>query len=232
MNMVYKGVVDGTVLMLSTLGGLGPMVALWAVSRVSKEVDFGEIISGINIRKFDRWALLAVFTIPTIYVISNHLTNIVQGSEQPYLLEQYTKQYGGLILPIILVHFTASLLTSPLFEEPGWRGFALIRLQRRYGRETGSLIVGLMWWLWHQPMWITFGVQISALSLAIWVTKSMALDSLYNLSNRNLFVAMLTHQSWGTVYMFFQNPDGNIMTLFVALLFALVLKFVEVDRKR
>jgi membrane protease YdiL (CAAX protease family) len=43
----------------------------------------------------------------------------------------------------------AALFVFPLAEEFGWRGFAYPRLRDRFGLVKGSLILGVMWSLWH-----------------------------------------------------------------------------------
>jgi membrane protease YdiL (CAAX protease family) len=48
----------------------------------------------------------------------------------------------------------STLLGGPLFEEPGWRGFALPRLESRFGPLRASLILGTVWAAWHLPLFL------------------------------------------------------------------------------
>lgn len=48
------------------------------------------------------------------------------------------------------------VLTAVIFggqEEPGWRGFALPRLQSRHSPLVATLILGLAWGIWHVPLY-------------------------------------------------------------------------------
>lgn len=45
------------------------------------------------------------------------------------------------------------LVTGPLGEEFGWRGFLLPRLLQRYSALTSALLLGVMWEIWHFPLY-------------------------------------------------------------------------------
>jgi len=138
---------------------------------------------------------------------------------------------GWWILLIMPIHFVTALVTSPLLEEPGWRGFAFEHLRRLVPRDVASLIVGSYWWLWHQGMNIAFDLQPSLPGYVSMLLDSVAIDALYTLSGGNLFAAMLAHQAMGTTITFLSPLPGLWYLLGFKLLAVAVLRFLAGRRR-
>jgi membrane protease YdiL (CAAX protease family) len=84
----------------------------------------------------------------------------------PALLAGYSIVYGvnlprallaqwPLIFSVYFAALAFSLPTANFPEELGWRGFALPRLQQRYGPLVASVILGTLHGLWHLPVLFT-----------------------------------------------------------------------------
>ena len=56
-------------------------------------------------------------------------------------------------LPAYLGTFLLVVTIGGGFEEPGWRGFALPRLQAQHTPLKATLILGLVWGGWHLPLY-------------------------------------------------------------------------------
>ncbi|HWQ84296.1 MAG TPA: CPBP family intramembrane glutamic endopeptidase [Anaerolineales bacterium] len=89
---------------------------------------------------------------------------------------------GFLARPLTLLPFAlTTLLVGPLPEEPGWRGYALDKLQEHWSALRSSLVLAFFWWAWRLPMFFTRGTGIGELwpigSLPFWVNFTLSLPA-------------------------------------------------------
>jgi membrane protease YdiL (CAAX protease family) len=82
-------------------------------------------------------------------------------------------------------------------EEIGWRGFALPRLASRFGYGAGSILLGVIWALWHLPLFFvreadTYGQSFFLYTLQV-TAISVAMAWLYQRTNGSLLLTMLMH---------------------------------------
>jgi uncharacterized protein len=124
---------------------IGPTAAALIVAAVTEgRAGVGKLLRPITYwRVRPHWYLAALFLDAAIRLLA---FSLVLG---PGLFGAALAHWP-LLITTVLPGF-AILLIPSLNEEPGWRGFALPRLQARYGPVGGSLILGLMHGLWHLP---------------------------------------------------------------------------------
>ena len=89
----------------------------------------------------------------------------------------------------------AVLFLLPVSEEIGWRGFALPRLQERYGALNASLILGVLWGIWHIPMILLQGNAVATLPilLLLFPAGSVVFGWLYNRTPAGLLMVVVAH---------------------------------------
>jgi membrane protease YdiL (CAAX protease family) len=87
-----------------------------------------------------------------------------------------------------------------LGEEPGWRGFALPRLQKNYSPLIASLILAPIWALWHLPlMGNEFPLPIIPAFLIALLAGTLIQTWLFNRTKGSVFAQMLFHATVNTV---------------------------------
>jgi membrane protease YdiL (CAAX protease family) len=88
------------------------------------------------------------------------------------------------------------LLIGPM-EEFGWRGVALPLFQRRFAPLWSSLILGIIWGLWHVPTFFMEGTPQSAWTFAPYfvgvVAIAIILTPMFNASKGSLLIPALYH---------------------------------------
>jgi membrane protease YdiL (CAAX protease family) len=115
----------------------------------------------------------------------------------------------------------AGNLLINVWEEVGWRGFALPRWQRRYNALLSALIVGLLWGLWHLPLFFVIGHPFNTEPFAPWLVGVMAgsviYTWLYNGTAGSLLIMTLHHATVNSVGMQFYSGSDQAMTVVVIL---------------
>ncbi|MFN7923290.1 MAG: CPBP family intramembrane glutamic endopeptidase [Bryobacteraceae bacterium] len=115
-----------------------------------------------------------------------------------------TGKWGALGWSVLLspsVFGVSTLIGGPLGEEPGWRGFALPRLQDRFGPAQGSFLLGLLWATWHLPLFLTKAWSSTKFPTYVLIVTgfSFSMTFLFNLSGRSVLTAIAIHGFFNTV---------------------------------
>ena len=161
-----------------------------------------------------RW-LLPIFLIPLIIpALAIMLYRLLGGvpPDLPVLSQPW----------LILTTFVFMFLIGGGPEEFGWRGYALDRLQARWSPLVASLILGVIWGVWHTPLffirstaqyytpyWAFMLLAVSFSILTTWV---------YNGSGKNFFAAWLFHGAINTGLELFpsiQRLTGGDQRIFI-----------------
>lgn len=114
-------------------------------------------------------------------------------------------------LSYLAVYLLILVFGGPLGEEPGWRGFALPRLQHRLGPLPGTLVLGALHALWHLPLYLLLpgyngapadlpGAGVSFGLFLVGVTaEAVLLSWVFNNTRGSLLPVMLLHASANTL---------------------------------
>ena len=146
-----------------------------------------------------RWYVFAVGYMAAIKLATALVHRVLTGTWPPFGSDAWYVIVGGTLLSWITLGQSG--------EEVGWRGYALPRLAERYGLRLGSVILGVVWAVWHLPLFFIPAVETYGQSFLVWAMGVMALSVtfawVYANTNGSLLLTMLLHaainQSLGIV---------------------------------
>lgn len=183
------------------LGGFGPITSGFLCTAImSGKAGLRQLLRRFILWRVGvQWYAFAILVFPAVILLGIFLT--VPGALAAFHLSMF---------PIILLLYAGLVivgsLVSPLFEEPGWRGFVLPRLQERYGPFVGSLILGFFWGCWHFPIFLIPGYNAAGtgflgigIPFGIFLVGTIALTIVmtwaFNHTRGSLLIALLIHSS-------------------------------------
>ena len=140
------------------------------------------------------WYLLVIAGYPLIFLVG---LTFYSGAAPWIALIQKWPLIFTYYLPIAAI----GIIFPGLGEEPGWRGFALPRLQLQYGPLTGSLILGTLHGLWHLPAYFIPGTILEgpfnftqfAANTCLIIALTFIWTWLFNQAGQSILFAMFVH---------------------------------------
>jgi len=157
------------------------------------------------------WYALAL-GLPLVVALGAAVLNALLGAPVPAL-----GQLGPWYMPFLA--FAVRLINpsdGPLGEEPGWRGFALPRLQNGRSPLHASLILGLLVAGWHLPLVFLPGEDLAPALLLATVAVTFVYTWIFNHTGDSAFMTLVTHAAEGTITLGalgFTGADQSRMTV-------------------
>ncbi len=107
----------------------------------------------------------------------------------------------GPVWLVLLLLILYQILVRGIGEETGWRGFALPGLQSRWNALSASLILGVLWGLWHfHPANFPGLLSIGGIFIFINITLTAVIFTwVYNHTRGSAFMAAMFHMTLNVV---------------------------------
>jgi uncharacterized protein len=181
--------------------GFGPFLAALLVLAITN----GKSGVGGLLRRMVRWRVglgwyALALLLPVGLALGATVLNVMLGARAPSSVE-----LGS--WPSLLVIFALVLLVPGLggaWEEPGWRGYALPRLQTGRSALFASLILGVLIVGWHLPLMVVGQVHYSDVVLII--AAVIVFNWVFNNARGSVLIIMLMHGSNNTISGSFFSP--------------------------
>ena len=142
-----------------------------------------------------QWYVFVLIGIPAIMSLGTLVLPGILPSFKPFdnPISELISYSAFYIYPVLLIG-------GPLFEEIGWRGFALPHLQERYGPMAASLILGILWGFWHMPHWFSGQWTVPSIPnmafFVLWITAmTFIMTWISNNTKGSVLMAILAHAS-------------------------------------
>ncbi len=195
--------------LLFILGGFGPLIAaIIVVGFESGSVGIAELRKQtfrfrIGLNWYLKATIIAI-AIPGVIFLLTVLTPLANFSVTGINI------LTPFIIPILLWEIIISF-----GEEPGWRGFLLPRLQKRFSGEKYIWLLGLIWALWHYPYVVFHTISLMENISA----PEMLMSTFFALAGYTMSLIGQTY-----IYAWFYN---NTKSVFLAVLFHGILNFTS-----
>lgn len=205
------------------LGGWSPTIAsFFALKKNNKVANFKEWLRNIFDFKHNIFSYFMVIALAILFILPQCL---ISGYEK------------GFPLYVIFVLIPMMLLGGGL-EEEGWRHILQPELEKKYNFVISALIINVIWWLWHLPLFYIQGVNQYGQSFLVFginvLGLTFALASIKRITN-SVWLCVLFHCTvnslWDSIFILNKNIWGSIVAAIILIFSSFLLLKVN-DKKK
>lgn len=171
---------------------LGPLAAAFTVTSITEGREglrrwrkrLFQVRAGL------RWYAFALLAVPVAIMAG---TLAMPGAEEIVTLPSV------MVLAVYVPMLVLQFFTTGLAEEPGWRDFALTRLQNRHNPMVATFVLGVLWTIWHLPLFLTpwagpvVDLEVIGRFAAGAMSMSFLITLAYNKGRQSLPLVMVLH---------------------------------------
>jgi len=183
------------------IAGFGPFLAALLVLAITS----GKSGIGGLLRRMVRWRVglrwyAVALLLPAVLALVATMLNVALGAQTPSASE--LGSWTGLLPTFAILLLVPGL--GGAWEEPGWRGYALPRLQTGRSALVAGLILGVLIAGWHLPLMVAGEVHYA--DIASIMGAAIVLNWVFNSANGSVLIIMLMHAMNNTVSGSFFSP--------------------------
>jgi uncharacterized protein len=230
-GLIFLELPDSWFLPLLILGAFGPSLTAmglvhWYGDKKECKDFWNRVIDPRRIGL--KWFLVILLLFPAILLTGYFIYALVGGN-----IPSLASFFAGMETPeTFIMLMLIMVFAGPVSEELGWRGYALEPLQKKWGDFKGSILLGLIWIVWHLPLFFIagtsqaskgFGFSFWAWSFQV-ISLSVIFTWIFNKTNKSILGAILLHLCANFFYPSALDPQGELV--FAVIRFAIVMGIV------
>jgi membrane protease YdiL (CAAX protease family) len=231
---------QGAGMALLILGGCSPTFVglIMAMATFGKEERISylrRIIKPGRIKTV--WWLFILLVFPVFFAAGIGINMMLGGTLPGMVNAKAILNNPVSFFPLLLLSF----MSGPFSEELGWRGYALDKLLDRFGFVRGSLLLGLLWGIWHLPLYLMpqtwhgqmgFGLTGFWMFLLMSAGLSFVMSHVYLSTRRSILAAIMLHLMSNFTAQLMQEYSPGVEVIRSLLVFALGAAFAVHAAKR
>ena len=225
---------DFPAILFYILGGCGPsLVAVffaWRKFNAEQRREFwSRVFSPRRVKPV--WWIITLIAVPTAMLLGVWV-NALLGGSSPRMDYFNLLKTQPTEIPVFIIMM---MIGGPLAEELGWRGILLESFQKKWSVLISTLVLFLVWWLWHLPLfflpgttqfgWGLFGSMFWLFTMNVFLLSIM-MTLAHNANQNSVLAAILIHFSYNVTLSLlvpYSVQTFAFMTTFLAVLVVVIL---------